>query len=109
MKDIKKKIAKVLETNAVDNTRLEAGEDIGRALVSAQDGLIDTLLYIQDVRENLEDEINRFLDKFMDPYHFRKFRNIKYKAKEKLYDIKVNEEELKTLNRLKLNEKKKTK
>ena len=36
-----------------------------------------------------------------DPYHFRKFRNIKYKAKEKLYNIKVNEKELKVLNRLK--------
>ena len=103
MKDIKKKIAKVLDTSAMDNTRLEAGKDIGRALISTQDGLIDALLYVQNVRENLEDEINRFIDskKLHDPYHFRKFRNIKYKAKEKLYDIKVNEKELKALNRLK--------
>jgi hypothetical protein len=103
MKDIKKKIAKVLDTSAMDNTRLKTGKDIGRALISTQDGLIDTLLYVQNVRENLEDEINRFIDSknLHDPYHFRKFRNIKYKAKEKLYDIKVNEKELKALNRLK--------
>ena len=62
MKDIKKKIAKVLDTSAMDNTRLETGKDIGRALISTQDGLIDALLYVQNVRENLEDEINRFID-----------------------------------------------
>ena len=103
MQSTKNKIAEVLDTTAMVSTRLKAGKDIGRALSNAQDGLIDTLLYIQNVRENLEDEINRFIDSknLHDPYHFRKFRNIKYKAKEKLYDIKVNEKELKALNRLK--------
>jgi len=103
MEATKKKIAKVLDTGPMINYHLKPSKDIGRSLINAQDGLIDTLLYIQNVRENLEDEINRFIDSknLHDPYHFRKFKNIKYEAKEKLYDIKVNEKELKALNRLK--------